>query len=211
MFIQSCKEETVDIDQNRIFTSYSVSFNSDVNKTSVTASFTLDKQSESSIDQLKLKHPACIKYAGKELLFNENTRSYEKEFLGEKEGTFEYSNTDGVKLYNSSSIPSYVEFLELADSVNLYQDFYIEWEGDTKSAGENIEILVYNIDSGKSFTVNDFTENTVYIDGSDLESNGPGTTIISITRSINQPANQKPDAGGKVIQSYVSQDTVYFY
>jgi hypothetical protein len=212
-FLSSCEKDDSVIDQNRIYSTYALTYNSALNKTTASATFTVDEPSILNINKIKLTHPAKVRYNGKELVFIENELTYRKEFIGMVESQFSYTNYDNLEFFNSISIPDSIDMVSLPDSAALSADFSLQWVGKAVEDGEGISIFVRSLETGSSFSLS--AENTAptifFLNGSDIESLGTGNAIIKMSRYISSPTNEAAAAGGNMLMKYEIQDTVYFY
>ncbi|MCB9224730.1 MAG: hypothetical protein R2780_07290 [Crocinitomicaceae bacterium] len=209
----SCEPETTVPDQNKIFTSYTVIYNHSLDKTTATVDFTLDNPSNLSIDKIKLTHPASIKYNAKELLFNENKRNYNKEFIGTVNSQFDYIDYNGTRFINEAVIPEPIVINGLPDTIGITEDLFIIWEGSELQANEQILVTFENIDQNTNFKFNAqaSTNNIIPIDQGALYNLGTGNCIVTLARHIIKSVNEKPVAGGSIFTKYEVQDTIYFY
>lgn len=213
LIIVSCEKDPVVPDQSKIYTSYALIYDNVANKTTASAAFSMNHPSTLTSNRLKLTHPSNVTFNGKALLFDESDFTYRKEFLGEVENHFNYTNYHETQFINEALIPEPVEIISLADSTDITADFYVQWSGKKIEEGENIIVSLSNIDNGNSFflSFHDAAFFTIMFDDEDILDLGTGKVVVQLARYISGSATQKTVAGGSVLMKYQTQDTITFY
>jgi hypothetical protein len=211
--ISSCKKDTIVPDQEKVYSAYKIEFNKTLNKTTASATFTMNSASTLTLNKLELPSPSKVTYAGDDLIFNSSIRTYSKEFYGQIEDYFIYTNYYQAQFANESSLPDSILLPNLPDTSSLSVDFFMQWDGNPIQENELVLISFNNITNGQSFTVSSEIIGTTgfYINGIELENMGTGTTVIKISRSTSKAAPVVNKVGGHILMKYEMEDTIYFY
>ena len=128
--IVGCKPETEVPDQTKIYSAYTLNFNSSLDRTRAEASFYLEAPSTQNQQRLELNHPATVTYGGDELVFHTDDRGYKKDFIGLIESNFIYTNYDDQQYTNAVSMIETIGMIVTSDSADQQLDYYFGnmWE-----------------------------------------------------------------------------------
>jgi hypothetical protein len=209
--ISSCQPEVIVPDQSKIFTTYSLTYNESLNKTTAKASF---GPSAGSSQLQELTNPANVLYKGDELLFNYSENLYQKEFIGLEEGDFSYVDLDDNNYVNTVNMISAIEFVDIPDSLNINSDLYFSIDGSPLLSNEELLFTFESLDSEVVlfFTSTSISTATIIIDYQELQSLGAGKVKLVIGRkSTTNPITSSPEAGGELLITYEIEDTIVFF
>jgi len=209
--ITSCTPEQVDVDQNRVYPSYKLSYNKSENKTTAQASFSLDSLNGTTY---QLKNPATVTYADETLIFSVNDDFYSKEFVNVKTGEFKYTNNDLNEFVNSISIPDSLSVFNLPAAHPIDLDLIVSIETTALAEDEIIELQFTDLQSELSVTAyaDSISSGNLLIDANFLTGLGTGEVEI-IFRRVKTTTNlsQANSVGGQIITTYELQDTVVLF
>lgn len=213
LIITSCEKDDPVPDQTKIYTEYSINYNETLDKTTATAAFSYDPTDGNISQKLELTHPAHVTYNGKQLIFDNEERNYQKEFIGLIEDKFIYTNYFRIPYPNIVEVADSISIEVPTDSTSLYSDFYVGWVGNPIQEDERIVLTICNLQSGKEIKIvnGNAGANYVNIVTSDLVYVGEGNAVIKLIRQKTTGTDYSPEAGGSIIMNYETEDTVYFY
>jgi hypothetical protein len=204
VYSTSCRrEDSVNVNQDRIYTHYLLEYDANENQTIARATFRMGGQYDS---KLKLSEGSSITFNNVEMDFSGVYAYYQNEMEGFTEsGTFRFTDLDGNQYANSISVLS----AELPDSLPDIQKgamYQIEWEG--LSLGPN-EVISLSIDGPadsdtETFTVSAEGATSISLSSSETERLNPGASIIKLERSYETNDVDAPEVGGKMETVYTS-------
>jgi hypothetical protein len=123
------------VDDEKIFASYTVSYDASLGLTSVKAGFIYNR------NLIQLDEKNLITVNGESLLYNEKSFYYEKNFEGFLHTSLFVWQT-GKKTYRNNLTIKPIYFLPELDSINITNNFLFQWGGDTLEKNEMVEIAV---------------------------------------------------------------------
>lgn len=199
----SCEsEKSSDVNQDRIYTRYSMIYEAGQDKTYAKARF---RFGSSSGTLLELTAPSIITLNDVELEFMPLLAYYQKSFTGNiPEGTFYWKTTDGLELINTISLNE-IDFPADLTEISSDISYELSWVGKVLEVNEYV-----------SLSLNGDLED----DQSTITVSGIGTTSIIISKTNLQklPKNQEANfalefgetppltnatsAGGKIFGKY---------
>lgn len=212
LFLTSaCKKEDSDtVDQDKIYASYVLEYNSNQDVTFARSNFHF---SNAFGTKLELVPPAEVTVDGDIIPFKQALAYYEKEYNGVKSsGNFKYSDVDGNVFNNSVTMVPSIDFDGTLDSLSRSSNYMLTWVGDPVQTGE---VVTVTIDGNGENDVQVFTQTGVGATDINLTQNQLGNLGLEnatfyIRRAKNVDAQEVTSAGGKVIARYDGQpNTVY--
>lgn len=208
-FSSACKrEETIDVNQDKIYTEYELFYNKSELLTYIRAKF---KHKRSSGNTLKLSPPSFVSFNSRLLSYNDATQQYETIYDSlVDEGVFKWQDNDGRFFTNNVSINS----IKLLSPDTLYRntDQVLTWEGEPISASESI-LLFIGSTSNQSYqyiAYDNITDNTITLKKETLLQYPEGELLLNLQRTYTPLLMESTDAGGKIIGNYRdSEQKVY--
>jgi hypothetical protein len=140
LFVACEAEDSVDVNQNKIYTDYEVFYDSNSDKTWVVARF---KFGNATGTVLELKDVAFVTFNGDTLPYNGWYAGHFKEYAGRiSTGSFSYTNNDGDIFVNSIPSVDTIAFPSDLDTLDKSAAYTITWGGRTLAADENVGIFI---------------------------------------------------------------------
>jgi hypothetical protein len=200
--IVSCeRENSEDVNQDRIFTEYELYYNANEDKTYATARFRFGNALGTL---LELTSPSEVRFNGDLLSFKSGLVYYEKQYAGfVSNGTFSWKDTDGVEFTNVVSINT-IDYPSTLDTIPRTAAFELFWVGDSLSAGETVILTANGIIVGdlQIFTQNNINSKSVILPLNQLQALGQGMGTLWFDRIFNQDLQQKTSTGGVLKGKY---------
>ncbi len=200
-----CKmDETLDVNQRKIYSEYELFYNKAEDRTYIRAQF---RHKKSTGNILRLTSPSTVRFDDFYLDYNPLIQSYEKVIEGYTEsGTFVWEDLEGKRYYNFVKlVPIEIQDFDELDAKNEQQ---IYWSGASLQYNETAMLFVIPVSHG---TVRYLTEESP---GSDfvtipvsVSSLFAGQTVrLAIQRTFSVVPEQKTEAGGKISGRYRNKD-----
>ncbi|NRA11298.1 MAG: hypothetical protein HRT57_05010 [Crocinitomicaceae bacterium] len=206
LFLPSCKrEESVNIDQNRIYSSYDYTYDANANKSSMTATFRLDN---SGGQKIELSYPSRVSYNGEGLAWKNAMGYYSLNRSGNLNGgSFSFIDTESNEFQNQVSNLNSVEIPFGMNSISKSGNFFLPWNGVPLVSGETIKVTISGGDQtlSKTFTVTAEGTSHVILDQYKLAGLAVGTANIQIEREMSSYLEQSGLAGGRISAQYKSR------
>lgn len=201
--LSSCNKEDSDtVDQDKIYASYVLEYNSNQDVTFARSNFHF---SNAFGTKLELVPPAEITVDGDIIPFKQALAYYEKEFNGTKlTGNFKYTDVDENVFENSVTLVPSIDFDGSLDTISRSSNYMLTWVGDPVQSGE---IVTVTIDGSGENDTQIFTQTGVGATDINLTQNQLGNLGLEdatfyIRRSKSEDAQEVTSAGGKVISRY---------
>ncbi|MFW5767157.1 MAG: hypothetical protein ACOCXO_02200 [Bacteroidota bacterium] len=204
IYSTSCRrEDSVNINQDRIYTLYEMEYSANEDQTTGRATFRMGGQYDS---KLKLSEGSSIKFNGEEMSFQGVYAYYQDKTDGYTEnGTFRFEDLDGNVYNNSASLIS-VEFPETLPDIEKGASYEIEWTGLPLDEGESIKLSVDGpMDSDtKTFTVTATDAQSITLSSTETQTLSAGATILKMERLYETENIETPPVGGKLKTAYTA-------
>ncbi|WP_421890289.1 hypothetical protein [Marinoscillum sp.] len=200
----SCEsEDAADVNQQRIETNYTLSYQAGDNKTTASASFLFGSTF------LKINSPGSITFDGDRLKETEilgivdYQKSYSAKVAG---GTFVYTNNDGEVYENTLSLPADIDLPASLTELSIAEGAKIAWEGAPLKSGETITFHLSG-DGGDFYASISLVNATfIEIDSADIHATLLGQCGMSISRSFTGSLAEATEEGG-VAHAQVTSET----
>lgn len=206
LLFSSCKrEDSVNIDQQRIYVNYDYEFNSHTMQSTATATFRLDNSKGTKIE---LTHPSRIDFNGEGMAYRNSSGSYQvatsANTIG---GLFKYSDLDGGIYSNATAHLTYIELPFGITAISRSGNFFLPWQGSPLQAGETVTVTISggSQTNSTSWTSNSVGQTYIILDQNKLSNLEQGTAEIQITRELVTGIQQSTLAGGRMTSTYLSQ------
>lgn len=206
LFFTSCeREESMNIDQSRIYTNYTYTYDSNKSQAVMTATFRLDN---STGDKLELSYPARVEFGGENMSWRSAFGYYDLKRNGNmSQGAFTYHDLDDNSFTNNISAIESIELPFGLTSINKNGNFFLPWDGQALRSGERIKVTIKGGDqlSSKEWTTSTTGATHIILDENKLKQLSPGTAEVQIEREITQALQQSGLAGGRIEMQYKSR------
>lgn len=202
----SCKpDETIDVNQDKIFTEYEFFFNHVENRTYAYARFR-HKKEKGTI--LKLSSSSSVAFASQPLYYNASLQQYELILDGlVSSGEFVWADTDG-RLYKNSIALADIS-LGQGNTLIQNQNNVLPWQGLPIREDENVILFLTSDGGGAQYVLNKSQGATnMVVSPVDLVKFPKGNLVASIERIATIKLKEETDAGGSMKGRYRSLEVV---
>lgn len=204
LFFASCKrEESINIDQDRIYSNYAYTYDANSNQTKITATFRLDNNGGK---KLKLSYPAKVDFNGENLSWSGALGGYTLSRSGSQlGGTFKYTDLN-ENVYTNAVDQVYP--IEIPFGVNVISrggNFFLPWEGDAIRSGETVRVTIRGVGGSKSWTETSVGASHIILDSNRLQQLEAGNATIQIERERSESLTQANYSGGRISTVYESR------
>ena len=202
LFFTACKKEnSINIDQNRIYSNYEVEYDQHSNRTSVKATFRVDHNSGQKIE---LTYPSRVGFDGETMSYRKLMGQYDLNRPGNAlSRSIIYYDIDGKEFSNSGQNMSGIDIPAGLNSISTGGNLFLPWVGGPIDSGETVRVTISGSQSGsKSFTANQVGANYIILDQYKLQDLVAGTATIQIEREFSQSLSQSNLAGGRIKSTY---------
>ena len=200
LFFQRCTIQPSEaVDQDRIYASYELFYDSNEDKTHAKANF---KFGGATGTLLQLSKPSTVLFGNDSLLYNA-LGFYEKIYPGFiNSGNFTFKDKAGKTYVNSVPLIKPIQFPANPAVIPLSktQDFVITWVGDPLGASEGVGVLVGT--TLQPFFQGALNATTVTILASQLQQANAGPYIVYMDRSTETNLVQQTSVGGHMTGKY---------
>lgn len=203
LIILGCKkEDSSDVNQDKIYTDYEVFYNENDDKTVVIAKF---RFGDAFGTILELTGSANVKYNGDELLYNAFYGGHTKEYAGQVlGGQFVYTNTDGDVFTNTALATSSIGFPASFTTLNKSNAYDLQWDGTATATNQRVALFIGSYTWGDdAFLLQTQTGADNIIIGVNNMSNLPtGASTCYMDRVTETTALQVTGNGGRIRTRY---------
>lgn len=197
----ACKSEpSSDVNQDKIYTEYTLYYDGNADKTYARASF---KFSNIAGTALQLDAPSEVTFNGDVLTFNSGFAYYEKEYAGLKSsGTFIWTDLNGTAYTNSISVKP-ITFPAVVDSINKDSSFELSWVGDSLSTDESVTLTMVDASASiQIFYQNDINSQSIILGANQLGLLLEGNVTMNYDSYYKPALTQQNTAGGLITGRY---------
>ncbi|MDA3820100.1 MAG: hypothetical protein PF590_06560 [Candidatus Delongbacteria bacterium] len=202
IYLSSCnREDSIDVNQDRIYTLYEMNYDANAEKTIAKATFRMGGAYDSKI---KLSDGSSVEFNGSELSFNGIYAYYTSEFAEWIDsGEFVFEDMDGNEYTNPVEM-LYAEFPEELDTIVQGEPFQFYWDGDPLTVNEEIILTVDGpLDKDtKSFYVSEEGAEYIELSSTETATLSKGASILALERKYETESVDAPSVGGKIISEY---------
>lgn len=203
LFFTACKrEESINIDQNRIYSNYTYEYDADNNRSTVTAVFRLDNAGGRKVE---LSYPARVDFNGEGLTWRGGLGSYQLTNFGMMHGgTFNYHDLDNNTYSNQVPLVTPTEIPFGITSISQSGNFFLPWNGPALQPGETIRVRI-NAGTTRNFTTSMVGATHIVLDQNQLMGLTPGSGTIQIERETYGGLSSSNISGGRMTTTYKSR------
>jgi len=207
MTLASCESESSEnVNQDRIYTDYSLVYDKGEDKTYVRAAF---KFGSATGTALQLKDPSVVTVDGETMTFYPLLNYYEKQYAGQRgQATFTYKDGAGKTYVNTVSDLQPAEFPASFTALSKTSAYTLTWDGPPLRTPEVLDVLLDG--PGQSDPIQYFQTTAPGSTSLILEANkisqvlsGTGQAVMNRTQIL--PLQQGTSAGGTRSARYQAQ------
>ena len=202
----SCaKEDSSDVNQDKIYCDYEVFYNANEDKTHAVARFWFGGPTGTLLE-LSDSSGANVTFNGDVLPYNALYSGHHKEYAGKLTGgTFVYTNTDGTVFTNST--PSGADTLAFPadfDTINKSVAQTLAWNGSALGPDEQVSIFVGSWTWGQdaSFYTSDDGATEVVMGVTQMANLALGTSTVYMDRYTGVDVTEGTSKGGRIRYKY---------
>ncbi len=198
--IFSCeKENSEDVNQNRIYTVYELVYDKNDNETVAYSYFTFGSLTGTP---LEISTPSKAKFNGSDM--EEKTlpmMHYETAQNGfQNSGTFYFKNANGNEFNNTIS---YLPIDFTVDTINRNSDFSLTWNGNVLQQYEEVKVKLKSASNEYTyFTSSAVNAISVTLPSNKLSALEAGNYTIQLVRTKNSILQEATEAGGGIYGTY---------
>ncbi|MDT8308025.1 MAG: hypothetical protein RQ866_00735 [Bacteroidales bacterium] len=197
LFSQCNREDSADVNQDKIYCEYELFYNSNVDKTYARATFRFSNEFGT---KLELTAPSQVTFKGDVLTFKSALAYYEKEYAGfQSSGVFEWTDTDGNGYSNAIVVHPIGQAVGV-DTIPTDSTFELFWTGDSLGQNELVKLTINSSQNGnlQVFVQDNLHSKSVLLNKTQLQLLGQGEATLWLDRYYSPGLAQKNAAGGKI-------------
>lgn len=210
VFMSCLRESSDSVEQDKIFTEYTLLYDGTTDKTFARATF---KFSNIFGTKLELSGESNVTFNGDQLTFKPALADYEKEYAGVlSSGTFVWQDLDGNTFTNEVS-NNVIGLPEGLDTIDRANSFELIFEGDPIQEKELVTVFVNgeNELDAQTFITNDVGAQSIILAQNKLADVGEGPGTIIIERAFLPDLVDQTSVGGVLAGKYRPKiQNVYF-
>lgn len=195
------REDSENVNQDRIHTSYELFYNGEEDVTYARATF---RYGVLTGTKLQLTDPSEVRFNGTPLTFKSGQAFYEEDYAGfVSSGTFEFKDLNGNVYVNDVSIAS-IDFPNTWGPLSHSNSYELFWDGTDLSNNETVSLTINGAAGGSS---NAFIEDgnsaaSILLPADQISSLGLGTTSAFLERTLRPWIQEATNAGGEISARY---------
>lgn len=203
LFFTACKKEaSINIDQNRVYSDYEVTYDEMSNQTSMQAMFRVDHNSGQKIE---LTYPARVGFNDENLAWRNLGGRYEGTISGNHlNGYFTYFDVDQNSYINTGAAINPIDLPFGINNINKNGNFFLPWTGAVLQSGETVKVIISggSQSGSKTFTATAIGSSYISLDQYTLNQLVAGTARIQIQREKTTSLEQSNLSGGRITSIY---------
>ena len=211
--LSSCQmaEQSVNVNQSRIWTSYELHYDADTDLTTAKATFRFGNSLGTPLD---LTSPSEVRFNGEPLSRTVQPGtgfvSYERTFAGQVgTGTFRFVDVEGEAYSNTVTLRP-IDFPAAIGPIDNDGAYSFEWVGSALAPSEEVSVTLWRLEPGAAslgvFRQTQDGARTLGMDALQLRNVAPGDVTLRMTREWSGAPGRAPDAGGKVTLKWSAPD-----
>lgn len=202
----SCETESAsDVNQERIYTTYQLGYDSQTGQTEANATFyfggltgtvlELEPPSEVTINDLSMEKKTGL------ILF------YDRDFPElVEEGTFRFTDANGKLYTNMIPLPESIDFEIPSSTISKSSDYVLSWTGEPIQQFESVSATISNNMSSTTFSETGVGATSITLQAEQLGTLENGQYTIVLRKSYGPPLLESPEAGGFIMSYYYSPE-----
>ncbi len=205
LFLTACdKEDSNDVNQDKIYCDYEMFYNQNEDKTHVVARFRFGGPTGTLLE-LTDSTGASVKFNGDVLPYDVWYGGHHKEYAGQVSGgSFVYTNTNGTIYTNSVPAGEVLAFPVGWDTIDKSAAQTLAWTGTALAANQQVGVFVGSWTWGQDaafFTDADGATNII-MGVTQMASLALGTSTVYMDRSTVKNLTEGTSEGGKIKYTY---------
>lgn len=201
----SCaKEDSSDVNQNKIYCDYELFYNQNEDKTHAVARFRFGGPTGTLLE-LSDTSGASVTFNGENLPYNVWYGGHHKEYAGQLTGgTFVYTNTNGTVYTNEVPDGESLAFQADFDTINKSTAQTLTWDGTALSANQHVGVFVGSWTWGEdaAFWTGDEGANEIVMGVTQMADLALGTSTVYMDRSTALDIAEGTLEGGRIRYKY---------
>lgn len=202
--ISCTREESETVDQDRIWTSYTLEYDADDGITRAQAQF---RFSNAFGTILELTEPAEVRVNNLLMNWRPVLAYYERESMGLMgSATFVYTDLNGGSYSNTLELPQSIALPDTVTSISRNQSYLLFWEGAPLQPGEIINAYLRESSGSDSrvFSTAAAGANYLTLDNDQLDDLNTGLATVQLERLVISSPDDHPGTGGLLTAKYQS-------
>lgn len=204
IFIACERENSSDVNQDRIYALYEIYYDKAEDVSYARASFFFGSITGT---KLQLSSPSNVKFNNVEMGFKNALAYYETSNAGFiEQGTFVWTDLDGNSFTNIATVKT-IDLPENMDTITKGQAYELTWIGEPLGSDENVWVFINGQMENDEVNAYQTTPGATKVILTATQTNklSVGTNQIFIQRRNNTEAQEKTSAGAKCAGIYKSQ------
>lgn len=197
LLLSCARENSDDVNQDRIYTEYELFYNANEDKTYARAIF---KFGNALGTLLELTDPSEVRFNNDLLTFKPGLAYYEKDYAGYvPSGTFTWKNTEGDVFTNTISI-SAIDYSADLDTIPRDAAYELFWVGDSLLANQSVVLTINGVLEGDAqiFTQANVNSKSIILPLNQLSQLGQGVGTLWMDRYYKPVLTMQTGAGGVI-------------
>lgn len=203
LFFTACKKEaSINIDQNRIYSDYEVTYDQMSNQTVTQVIFRVDHNSGKKIE---LTYPARVGFNDENLAWKNLGGSYHAKRSGNHlNGSFTYIDIDENSFENNGAVINPIDIPFGMNNISKNGNFFLPWTGASLQSGETVKVVISggSQSGSKTFTATAIGSSYISLEQYKLNDLVAGTAKIQIFREKTAGLQQSNLSGGRITSTY---------
>jgi hypothetical protein len=201
----SCtKEDSSDVNQQKIYADYEVFYNQNEDKTHVVAKYRFGGAT-GTVLELSDSTNAYVSFEGDTLPWDPWYNAHHKEYAGNiTTGTFSYTNTDGDTYVNTIPAGENIAFPIGFDTINKSAAQTFAWSGTALAADQQVSLFVGTWTWGEDalFYSNALGGTDIVMGVTEMANLAVGSSTVYMDRSTAVDISQGTPEGGRIRYKY---------
>lgn len=206
-------EQSVNVNQSRIWTDYELHYDANTDLTTARASFRFGSALGTPLD---LTAPSEVRFDGellaRQVQMGTGIVTYERTFAGEvSSGTFRFEDTEG-EVYSNGATLRPVAFPASVGPIDNDGSYAFDWVGAALGSDEQVDVTLWRLVPGSAslglFPQTQDGARGVVMDAVQLRHVSPGDVALKMERRWRGAPGRAPDAGGRLTVRWTTTDRV---
>lgn len=204
-------EQSVNVNQSRIWTDYELHYDANTDLTTAKASFRFGSALGTPLD---LTSPSEVRFNGellaRQVQMGTNFVTYERTFAGQvTSGTFRFEDTEGEAYSNTVTVRP-VAFPSNVGPIDNDGSYAFDWVGSSLASGEQVDVTLWRLVPGSAslalFSQTQDGARGVVMDATQLRNVSPGDVALKMERRWRGAPGRAPEAGGRLTVKWTASD-----
>jgi hypothetical protein len=205
LVITSCtKEDSSDVNQQKIYTDYEVFYNQNEDKTHVVAKFRFGGAT-GTVLELSDSTNASVSFAGDNLPWDPLYNAHHIEYAGNiTTGSFSYTNTDGLTYVNAIPTGESIDFPLGFDTLTKSVAYNYAWAGTALAADQKVNVFVGSWTWGEDalFYTDALGATDIVMGLTQMANLVTGSSTVYMDRATGKAISEGTPEGGRIRYKY---------